>query len=697
MKIIQKSRKSVAVFLVVVSLFFLQVLPGKTLRASDHSEVSGRLARAVEAIEREEYREAVKLLEDYPKGEPLPNYSRYVLSRALAKTENYQRALTVLQKIPAGEDGVLLRYEKTYLEAHILSKMGQADRALELAEGTHRLAVTGEERKRLYELEFTIASESSSPQVALEKAIEYCEASELRFIGLKRDKLFDKIETIVNRTDFSDGQGLQSLYRYIELLIDYGEYRRARTHLLRNMGKWEGALRAKAYFTLAWLDGFKLDFPEEARWTFTRLIGTNQNKWIEAKARYYYALFNSRTQDSYDLVKELLEVHEKFPQTTYGKLAARRAFKERTKGAGLGELENQLELLKSSLTRSSVRQATWDLFHKSFSEGKYSLGLYYLRKLESFYETTPPELVFWRYKTKKRSNSRSGDYLNLVGAQKNNPLNYYSLLAKAKGWSREGFELRGTWDKTDTSLSEREAKIVNRDLSAASKKTLKTAISLKNHGLFAPALRRLERIKSSLGSEDYLFLKSHWESLAGEHMDSLKAATQLLTWLYEQNRVPPLEVVELAFPTYYGEEVERIAGKFGVPESLVFAIIRQESAFSPQAYSSSGAQGLMQVMPATAKGIADDLNMTNYEPGDGFKPAVNIQMGTYYISKQVSNWGRIRLGLVAYHGGPGNLGDWKSRFGTDELDLFVERIPAGSTRNYVKAVYRNYLVYKELL
>ncbi|MFB6214674.1 MAG: transglycosylase SLT domain-containing protein, partial [Candidatus Bipolaricaulia bacterium] len=73
------------------------------------------------------------------------------------------------------------------------------------------------------------------------------------------------------------------------------------------------------------------------------------------------------------------------------------------------------------------------------------------------------------------------------------------------------------------------------------------------------------------------------------------------------------------------------------------------------------------------------------------------EMGTYYIAKQVSSWGDIRLGLTAYHGGPGNLKKWKSRYDSSDLDLFLEKVPARSTRNYVKAVYRNYLVYKELL
>lgn len=684
---------------VLLAVLFLvtQLFPGATSRSSELTEVSGRLIQAVEAIRDENYGEAVSLLENYPEEEPLSAYSRYLLSRALTETENYRRALKVLDGISAGSEGVILSYEKYYLEAKIYRGMGRTDRALELAEDTRQFLVTEKEKKDLYELEFAIASSSDNPLLALEKAIDFCDAVELRFIGKQRDHLFEAIGETVDRIDFSEGRGLEDLYRYIELLIDYGEYRRARRHLLRNMGNWEGSLKSKAYFKLAWLDGFKLDFPEEARWTFTRLLGTNPNSWDEARARYYLALFKNQKEDDYDLTQELLKINRKFPQTRYGKLAAKRAFEERTEDAGLNTLDNQLEIFKSALTRSMVREATWKLFYKSFAEERYFLALNYLRDLESFYEDTPPEIVFWRYKTREQAEEASGDYLRLTGSQKNHPLNYYSLVAEEEGWSRNGFSLDETWKERRTGLAEREEEIVSQDLDGRTKRILETTIRLKNHDLYSPALSRLERVKSELEGGDYLFLKSQWESLAGEYRKSLKSANQLLTWHFERNQVPSLTAVKSAFPTYYGNEVERMAGKFGVPEALVFAVIRQESAFDSQAYSTSGAQGLMQVMPATARGIASDLNMENYKSGDGFNPPVNVEMGTYYIAKQVSRWGDIRLGLTAYHGGPGNLGKWKSRYDSSDLDLFLENIPAGSTKNYVKAVYRNYLVYKEIL
>ena len=691
------NKVTAAVLVLAISLLALQLFPSRTPRSSELTEVSGRLVRAVEAIRNENFGKAISLLENYPDNEALSQYSGYLLSSALMGEGNTRRALDVIDGIRAGSDDLLLNYEKYYLKAKILSQAGQLDRALETTREARKFVVTDEEKEKLYELEFNIALKSDNSVLSFKKAISYCDAVELRFIGERRDELFDKIGKLIDRIDFSDGQGLKDLYTYIEILVDYGEYRRARSYLLQNMSNWEGSIRSKAYFRLAWLDAFQLDFPEEASWTFSRLLGTNPSRWMEAKTRYYLSLFRSRTNENFDLAGELMKVYREFPDTYFGKISASRAFKESTEGAGLTALDEQLETYKNSLARNAVREATWELFYKSYGQGRYSLALHYLSKLESFYDYVPPEVIFWRYKAKEKSDEASGGYLKVIGIQKNHPLNYYSLLAGEKGWSRGGFELDETWDETGKSLSEREAELTSQDIPEDIIKTLKFAIRLKNHELYLPALSRLERVKSKLSNEDYLFVKSQWESLAGEYMDSLKTATQLLNEHYESNRIPPLTVVKSAFPTYYGNEVERIAGKFGIPESLVFAIIRQESAFDSDAYSTSGAQGLMQVMPATARGIASDLDMEDYILGDNFKPSINIEMGAYYISKQVSRWGNVRLGLVAYHGGPGNLGDWKTRYASDDLDLFLERVPAGSTRNYVKAVYRNYLVYKELL
>lgn len=124
----------------------------------------------------------------------------------------------------------------------------------------------------------------------------------------------------------------------------------------------------------------------------------------------------------------------------------------------------------------------------------------------------------------------------------------------------------------------------------------------------------------------------------------------------------------------YDGEIKRIAKRYSVDPSLIKAIIHTESDFDHQAVSRRGAQGLMQLMPATAK------ELKVYNP---FDPRENIDGGTRYFRKLMDNFeGSLILSLAAYNAGPGLV----MRTGG------VPQIP--ETRRYVNKVLKRYKVYK---
>lgn len=184
---------------------------------------------------------------------------------------------------------------------------------------------------------------------------------------------------------------------------------------------------------------------------------------------------------------------------------------------------------------------------------------------------------------------------------------------------------------------------------------------------------------------------------AGAHRLSLLAAEAVASlWKGGAMRSAPAALQRLAYPLPYADLVRQEAGKSNVDPRLLAAMIRQESRFETSATSSAGAQGLMQVMPATAQGIAGRLGWRDFEPEQAYWPYVNVALGANYIGTWLDHFdGSLATGLAAYNGGPGNAAAWR-KWAPDDDDLMVALIDFNETRIYVQVVYAQYDAYRRL-
>ncbi len=154
---------------------------------------------------------------------------------------------------------------------------------------------------------------------------------------------------------------------------------------------------------------------------------------------------------------------------------------------------------------------------------------------------------------------------------------------------------------------------------------------------------------------------------------------------------------------YYTINMNGIAEKAIQP--LAMAIIRQESNFNLSAVSNKGATGLMQIMPGTARLVANKMGIS-YNPYKlKYDQDYNIRLGVSYLSSLLAQYDYFPiLAIAAYNGGPGSVNRWIQRYGDprsisehDKMVDWVENISFSETRNYVMRVMENYNIYSYLL
>lgn len=143
------------------------------------------------------------------------------------------------------------------------------------------------------------------------------------------------------------------------------------------------------------------------------------------------------------------------------------------------------------------------------------------------------------------------------------------------------------------------------------------------------------------------------------------------------------------YPILYNEIIEKVSDEYSVPKYLVCSIIWSESKFDPNAESSSGAMGLMQMTNSTFEEMQQRIGL-KVDGQQIFEPEMNIRCGVYYISYLYRIYGDWNQTLAAYNAGLGNVKQWLDKYG--EAD-FLENIPFKETREYISTVNKTYRAY----
>ena len=139
----------------------------------------------------------------------------------------------------------------------------------------------------------------------------------------------------------------------------------------------------------------------------------------------------------------------------------------------------------------------------------------------------------------------------------------------------------------------------------------------------------------------------------------------------------PSWYARLRYPLEYEHIVRGHARQYELDPALVAAVIYRESKFDADAESSSGAIGLMQLLPDTAMGIATFTEGTRFEVDDLYDPEINVRYGSFYLRRLLRKYDDERLALAAYNAGQANVDEWVAQGG---------EIGFAETREYVEDV-----------
>jgi soluble lytic murein transglycosylase len=212
---------------------------------------------------------------------------------------------------------------------------------------------------------------------------------------------------------------------------------------------------------------------------------------------------------------------------------------------------------------------------------------------------------------------------------------------------------------------------------------LKRALSLVAEGvpsLANPILRDL-KIRSGYSSS-FLFGLAWIAQESRSYLKSFQAMNEFLS--RDPGKPIARDWLQLLYPTEWLKTIQAETSK-GVAPIITLSLMKQESGFLDQAYSSAGALGLMQLMPGTAVEMDPSISGKTLMSA---KP--NIRLGTQYLAQMIERFsGNIAHALAAYNAGPGAVERWLRERPSHDMMLFIDLIPYKETREYVAAILRN--------
>ena len=265
-----------------------------------------------------------------------------------------------------------------------------------------------------------------------------------------------------------------------------------------------------------------------------------------------------------------------------------------------------------------------------------------------------------------------------LAAAAREPLSYYAMLAER----RLG---RAAW--APASGPDSLPRLADVD-SAARRAALLEAVGMDDEARF-----EYERLEADAGSSvERLLATAAAFRERGRASPGIRLARRALA----RGAPASAAVYRLVYPVVLESVLRAESVARDIDPALVAALVRQESNFTPGATSPAGARGLMQMMPEVGRRVAAGLDFPFWDPVLLYQPDVNARLGTTHLAGVLGQYPHPVYALAAYNAGSARVERWREKPGTDDPELFAERIPYVETRDYVRIILRSREMYGAL-
>ena len=368
----------------------------------------------------------------------------------------------------------------------------------------------------------------------------------------------------------------------------------------------------------------------------------------------------------------------KMAESDYGRLAGRLSFLYYTNGEY--ELARKWGFVASD---AKSEYGLWSMGLIYFKDQKYTEALKYFSKildLTQINNARKTEAAFWAGRAAHVSgdSSNAKKYWKIAASY---PMSFYGALASTMLGDKPEYEFFDQECSDEDIITLRESKYG------------KKALALIQVGRKDRAEQYLKYLVTSKSSDKMLHAVNAVSSLYG-----LPSVSILVSGVMRDRGVIEIND-DIIYSAQYPLPNWEPMGGWSIDRALLLAITKQESGFKPNAKSGAGANGVMQIMPGTAKRVArkNDVKLSDIDMSN---PEHNMFLGQQYIvdllQHQLIQNNIIKM-LVAYNAGMGNLVQFEKSFSTSDPLLYIESFPAYETRNYIKRVMSNLWLYRARL